>query len=126
MKRLIIATLSGLLFGFVCFGFACSGSDEVATWLGISIITGRTLLGFGIGISRFSMGHWSIHGLVMGLIFSLPMAFGAMMGSDNPDMSAINDCNQHGGYGRYLWISDRINNDSIFQGKNAGESLVRY
>ncbi len=88
MKRLIIATLSGVLFGFVCFGFACSGSDEVATWLGISIIAGRTLLGFGIGISRFSMGHWSIHGLVMGLIFSLPMAFGAMMGSENPDMSA--------------------------------------
>jgi len=88
MKRLVIATLSGLLFGFVCFGFACSGSGEVNTWLGISIIAGRTLLGFGIGISRFSMGHWSIHGLVMGLIFSLPMAFGAMIGPENPEMSA--------------------------------------
>ncbi len=29
MKRLIIATLSGLLFGFVCFGFACSGTGEI-------------------------------------------------------------------------------------------------
>lgn len=87
MKRLVIATLSGLLFGFVCFGFACSGSGEVNTWLGVSIIAGRTLLGFGIGISRFSMGHWTIHGLVMGLLFSLPMAFGAMIGPENPEMS---------------------------------------
>ena len=88
MKRLVIATLSGLLFGFVCFGFACSGSGEVNTWLGLSIIAGRTLLGFGIGISRFSMKHWALHGIVMGLLFSLPMAFGAMIGSDNPEMSA--------------------------------------
>ena len=88
MKRLVVATLSGLLFGFVCFGFACSGSGEVNAWLGVSIIAGRTLLGFGIGISRFPMGNWAIHGLVMGLLFSLPMAFGAMMGPENPEMSA--------------------------------------
>ncbi len=88
MKRLIIATLSGLLFGFVCFGFACSGPNEIVPWLGVSIIAGRTLLGFGIGISRFSMKHWTIHGLVMGLLFSLPMGFSAMLGPGNPDMSA--------------------------------------
>ncbi len=89
MKRLIVATLSGLLFGFVCFGFACSGGNEIAQWLGITIISGRTLMGFGIGISRFPMKHWAIHGLVMGFLFSLPAAFGAMMGSDNPEMSAL-------------------------------------
>ncbi|NOX86090.1 MAG: hypothetical protein GXO86_09020 [Chlorobi bacterium] len=88
MKRLIIATLSGLLFGFVCFGFACSGPNEIAPWLGASIITGRTLLGFGIGISRFSMKNWAIHGIVMGFLFSIPMALGSMMGPENPEMSA--------------------------------------
>lgn len=87
MKRLIIATLSGLLFGFVCFGFACSGGNEISQWLGISIIAGRTLMGFGIGISRFSMKHWAIHGIVMGFLFSIPAAFGAMLGPENPEMS---------------------------------------
>lgn len=87
MKRLVIATLSGLLFGFVCFGFACSGSNEIIPWLGVSIIAGRTLLGFGIGISRYPMKNWAVHGIVMGFLFSLPMAAGTMLGPDNPDMS---------------------------------------
>ncbi len=89
MKRLIIATLSGLLFGFVCFGFACSGGNEIEEWLGLTIIAGRTLLGFGIGISRFPMKHWAIHGIVMGLIFSIPAALGAMMGPEDPAMSPM-------------------------------------
>ena len=88
MKRLIIATLSGLLFGFVCFGFACSGPNEIAPWLGASIIVSRTLMGFAIGISRFPMKNWAIHGIVMGFLFSIPMAMGAMLGEDNPEMSA--------------------------------------
>ncbi|PKP32154.1 MAG: hypothetical protein CVT99_06710 [Bacteroidetes bacterium HGW-Bacteroidetes-16] len=87
MKRLIIATLSGLLFGLVCCGFACSSGNGVALWLGMAIITGRTLMGFGIGISRFPMKNWAIHGVVMGFIFSIPAAFGAMMGPENPEMA---------------------------------------
>lgn len=85
MKRLIIATLSGLLFGFVCFGLASSGPDAISLWLGLTIISGRTLIGFGIGISRFQMKNWAIHGLVMGLIFGLPAAFGTMMAPENPE-----------------------------------------
>ena len=84
MKRLIIATLSGLLSGFVCYGFACSGGNEVATWLALTIISGRLLLGFGIGISRFPMKNWAIHGIVMGIIFSIPAALGTMMGPETP------------------------------------------
>ena len=87
MKRLIIATLSGLLFGFVCYGFACSGSGDIEIWLGITIISGRTLLGFGIGISRFPMKNWAIHGIVMGLIFSIPAGIGAMLGPENPEFT---------------------------------------
>ena len=84
MKRLIIATLSGLLFGFVCFGFAYSGDNEVEIWLALTIIAGRLLLGFGIGISRFPMKNWAIHGIVMGFIFSIPAALGTMMGPETP------------------------------------------
>ena len=86
-KRLIIATMLGLVFGFVCYGFASSGQNEISTLLAINIILGRTLIGFGIGISRFSMKHWTLHGVIMGFIFSLPAGFGAMLGPENPEFS---------------------------------------
>lgn len=86
-KRLAIATLLGLLFGFVCYGFASSGEYEVSNVLAINIILGRMLIGVAIGISRFSLKHWSLHGIIMGLIFSLPAAFGAMIGPENPEFS---------------------------------------
>ena len=93
MKRLLVATISGLLFGFVCYGFAYSGANEVDFWLALTIIAGRTLLGFGIGITRFPMKHWTINGIVLGFIFSLPAAFGTMMGPEtvefDPTMIAI-------------------------------------
>lgn len=86
MKRLIIATLLGLVFGGVCFGFATGGGNEVAPILAANIIIGRMLIGVAIGISRFPMKHWAIHGIVMGLIFSIPAGLGAMLGG-NPDFS---------------------------------------
>ncbi len=86
-KRLIIATILGVVFGFVCYGMASSGQNEISQILAVNIILGRTLIGFGIGISRFSFKHWSLHGIIMGLIFSLPAAFGAMLGPENPEFS---------------------------------------
>jgi len=83
MKRLVIATISGLLFGFVCFGFACQGKDDFNSWLAISIILSKTLIGFTIGISRFRMKHWAIHGIVMGFIVGLPFAFSAGMAPES-------------------------------------------
>ncbi len=35
------------------------------------------------------MSHWAIHGVVMGFIFSIPAAFGAMMGAENPEFSPL-------------------------------------
>lgn len=86
-KRLIISTLLGVVFGFVCYGLASSGQNEIPTLLAVNIILGRTLIGVAIGISRFSLKHWSLHGIIMGLIFSLPAAFGAMLGPENPEFS---------------------------------------
>lgn len=86
-KRLIISTLSGVLFGFVCYSFTRSGQNEVSMALALNIILGRTLIGIAIGISRFSLKHWSIHGIIMGLVFSIPMGFGAMLGPENPEFS---------------------------------------
>jgi len=85
IKRLFLATLLGLMFGFVCFGFACSGQNEISTILVTNIILGRTLIGVAIGISRFPMKHWSLHGIILGFVFSLPAAFGAMLAPENPE-----------------------------------------
>jgi len=86
-KRLIISTILGVVFGFICFSMASSGQSGISLVLAMNIILGRTLIGFGIGISRFSFKHWSIHGIIMGLIFGLPAAFGAMFGPENPEFS---------------------------------------
>jgi len=87
IKRLIIATLLGVAFGFVCNTMASGGGKEIPLALAINIIVGRALIGFGIGISRFSLKHWSLHGLVMGLIFSIPAAFGALLAPESPEFS---------------------------------------
>jgi hypothetical protein len=86
-KRIIIATLSGVLFGFVCFALASSGPGELAMPIALQIIASRTLIGFAIGISCISLRHWSIHGLVMGIIFSLPLAFSGLMAAENLEFS---------------------------------------
>lgn len=86
-KRIIIATLSGLLFGFVCFGLASSGPSPLPWPVAVQIILSRTLIGFAIGISAMTFGHWSINGLIMGLIFNLPLAFSGVMAPDNPDFN---------------------------------------
>ena len=86
-KRIIIATMSGILFGFVCFALASSGPGKLPLPLALQIIASRTLIGFAIGISCISLKHWSIHGLVMGIIFSLPIAFSGLMAPENPEFS---------------------------------------
>jgi len=85
MKRIIIATLAGLAFGFVCFGFACS-SGELPLAISLQIIASRTLIGFTIGISVLNM-HWSLHGILIGLFYSLPLAFSGLMAPENPEFS---------------------------------------
>jgi len=85
MKRIIIATLAGIVFGFVCYGFACS-SGELPLALSLQIIVSRTLIGFTIGISILKM-HWSLHGILIGLLYSLPLAFGGLLAPENPEFT---------------------------------------
>ena len=86
-KRIIIATLCGVLFGFVCFGIASSGPNKLPCPAVYQIIASRALIGFAIGISCISIGHWSLHGVIMGMIFSLPLAFSGLMAPENPEFS---------------------------------------
>ena len=85
-KRLTISTLCGLAFGFVCLGLA-SRSGNLPTPVAYQILAERTLIGFAIGISVLRLGHWSVHGLVLGLILSLPLAFSGMMAPENPQFT---------------------------------------
>jgi hypothetical protein len=87
-KRIIIATLSGVLFGFVCFAFASSGPQQLPWPIALQIILSRTLIGVAIGISSLSFMHWSLHGIIMGLLFSLPLAFSGLMAPENPQFNA--------------------------------------
>jgi len=86
MKRIIIATLSGLLFGIVCY-YIASGSGEITAPISYQIIASRTLIGFVIGISSLNLKHWALHGLILGIIFSIPLSFSGMM-ADNPEFSS--------------------------------------
>ena len=74
MKRMIVATVSGVLFGLVCFGLASSSPAPLPWAVVAQLIASRTLIGVAIGVSSLSLWHWTVHGLVMGMLFSLPLA----------------------------------------------------
>lgn len=84
VTRLIVATLSGLLFGLVCFSLASMGEGDLPYPVAAQIISSRLLMGFAIGISRFNFGHWAVHGIVMGVLFSSPLAFSGLMMPEDP------------------------------------------
>ena len=85
-KRIVVATLAGVLCGFVCLGLASSGGP--LPWpIAVQIVASRTLIGFAIGISSLRLRHWAIHGPVLGLLFSLPLAFSGLMAADNPEFT---------------------------------------
>lgn len=85
MKRLIVATLSGIIFGLVCY-YIASGSGDIPAAIRYQIIASRTLIGLAIGISALNLNHWALHGLVLGLVFSIPLSFSGMM-AENPDFT---------------------------------------
>jgi hypothetical protein len=74
IKRILIATFVGLICGLICLGLASSNpSQPISLAIKLSILTGRTLLGFTIGISALKMNWW-LHGITLGVITSIPMA----------------------------------------------------
>lgn len=86
-KRFIVATVMGFAAGFICLGFASGGSSELPAAVAWQIVISRALIGFAIGISIFKMGHWTVHGAVIGLLFSIPLAISGLMAPDNPEFS---------------------------------------
>ena len=79
-KRVIIATISGFVFGLICMFLASSNTDStetLTTTIKWSIVISRTLMGFTIGISAIRLKWW-VHGILLGAIASIPMAIPIM------------------------------------------------
>src|SRR3990172_4515257 len=77
----------GFLTGFICYALASGSPGLLPTPIALQIILSRALAGFVIGISIFRMGHWLIHGAVIGALFSLPLAFSGLMAPGSPEFS---------------------------------------
>jgi MFS family permease len=80
LKRVLIATLCGFIFGIVCMLLASSNpnsTEPITLTIRWMIIISRTMLGFVIGISALRLVWWQ-HGLLIGLIASIPMALPVM------------------------------------------------
>jgi hypothetical protein len=76
VKRVLVATICGFVFGLVCMGFASSNpesADVLTASIKWNIILSRTLMGFIIGVSALRLNWW-LHGIVIGFIASIPMA----------------------------------------------------
>ena len=86
-KRLLVAIVTGFLCACVCLALASSSPGELQGPIVFQILASRTLIGVAIGISAFSFVHWSLHGLLMGMLFSIPLAASGLMAPDNPEFS---------------------------------------
>ena len=77
-KRIIIATIFGLITGILCYlGGKYYADVEFTTGIALSTILNRTLIGFVIGISLFKL-NWALHGILMGIIVGLPFSIVAI------------------------------------------------
>ncbi len=77
-RRLMIATVLGLVFGVLNSLAVLAAPNRVPRSAIATIILGRGVLGFAIGVSALRMKWW-LHGLLLGFVFSLPAAFAARL-----------------------------------------------
>jgi hypothetical protein len=68
MKRIVIATLFGLLAGGLCASAVFAGGFLKFTAVNLAwILLNRAVMGFAIGTSGLKL-HWAWNGIVMGLV----------------------------------------------------------
>ncbi len=81
-KRVLACTLFGIVAGILCWlGSQYMGKTPIVFTTGIilGIILNRAFIGFPLGISRWRT-TWAFHGVVIGLVGSLPLAGYALDG----------------------------------------------
>ncbi len=72
-KRLALTTALGVIAG-LCTWWYLGRIPPSEVW---TVVLSRAVLGFAIGLSAWRT-HWSIHGILMGIVFSLPGATDAV------------------------------------------------
>jgi len=70
-KRVILATVFGLIAGLLCYGGGKILGKEFTAATFFMILFHRMLIGFVIGISALRI-RWALHGIIIGLIVGLP------------------------------------------------------
>lgn len=74
LKRVVIATILGVICGILCWlGGIFIADMEFTTAVIASIILNRAIIGFFIGISGWKI-HYLLHGVIIGAIGTLPLA----------------------------------------------------
>lgn len=79
MKRIIIATLFGVVAGALCATFTYYGAIMKITGVTLGwIFLNRTVMGFVIGVSGLRL-HWAWNGIAMGLIVGSIFSYALFM-----------------------------------------------
>ncbi len=79
MKRLVIATLFGVVAGAICATLTFYGKLGSITALSLGwIFLNRTVMGFVIGASGLKL-HWAWNGIVLGLIVGSTFSYALFM-----------------------------------------------
>jgi len=74
-KRVKIATTTGFSTGILCYYLTSGFPGEPHYFMIFYFFLFRTLAGFIIGISKIKSGNWAIHGIGIGALVSIPLAF---------------------------------------------------
>jgi hypothetical protein len=83
-KRVIACTLLGAVAGVLCWlGSYLAGGVPVAFTAGVvlAIVFNRAFIGFALGVSAWRV-NWAVHGIVVGLAGSLPVAIYPLFSPD--------------------------------------------
>ena len=74
-KRFWLCLILGFVAGLICAWTGYSQTpEEIRTMAFLQALLNRAFIGFVLGISAWRMG-WALHGMVIGLIGTLPMSF---------------------------------------------------
>ena len=77
IRRILLATGLGAVFGFQSWRLAKYGFEVSLPWYGsVWIWLSQVFLGFSVGVTAGSTRWWK-RGFLLGLVFSIPSAFGA-------------------------------------------------
>lgn len=86
MKRILIATLFGVVAGAICATLSFYGHIGKLTALSLGwIFLNRTVMGFVIGASGLKL-HWAWNGIVMGLIVGSIFSYAFFMRTGSVQM----------------------------------------